>query len=83
MGITNPLFGSGGLQIRPNQRDKLELHKLGNCSCAIGITYIDEINAIDQLADVELGLASFALCFAHFTARHVENADLGIAFKHK
>ena len=81
-GITNLLFGTGGLQIRPNlKRCKLELHKLRDSRSAVSKAEVDEVDAVDEFVDIKLGLAGLAFRLAHLAARHVEDADLCIALE--
>ena len=59
------------------QSVSLKLHKLGNCRCAVSEAEVDEVHAVDEFVDIELGLAGLAFRLAHLAARHVEDADLG------
>ena len=61
----------------------LELHELRDGRAAVGKADVDEVDAVDQLADVELDLAGLALHGADHAARHIVDADFGSFIEHE
>ena len=54
----------------------LELHKLRDSRSAVSKAEVDEVHAVDEFVDIELGLAGLAFRLAHLAAR-CSRAGLG------